>query len=298
MDQKISWGLCILAVIFLVAPVTIHGQEKAPTQAPQAAPPAPLGEKAPTPAAKAPTPSPDPKQILQQMCDFLKQQQQFSFKAEVTDDRVYRGGRKLQYSLDMEAFVRRPDKLRLNGDGDLEDKQLIFDGKTLTLYDKDKNFYGAIEVAGDYDAALDKASKEYGLHVGLAELGGNRLAEHANQGLTNALYVGLSKVRGVPCHHLAFDKENVHYQLWIDTGEKPLLRKVVVTQKKLPFAPQWTAYLADWNFSPQLADNLFTFTPPAGAQKIDFLPVKKAEAPAPKGVKPKGAKPKKKGGTS
>ena len=236
MRRKLHGALLILAVILLGFPALSAAQEKTPPRLPQAAAPAP-------PAAQAPAPTPDPKQVLQQMCDFLKNQPQFSFKAEVTDDRVYAGGRKLQYGLDVEAFFRRPDKLRINGDGDVESKQLIFDGKTLTLYDKDKNHYGTLEIAGDIDAALDKAGKEYGVHVGLAELGANRLAEHANQGLTNALYVGESKVRGVLCHHLAFDKENVHYQLWVEAGDKPLLRKVVVTQKKLPAAPQWTAYI-------------------------------------------------------
>ncbi len=294
MKRKLPLAVLILAVILLGFPALSAAQEKAPPNVPQAPAPAPpAATTPPSPAAKAPAPTPDPKQVLQQMCDFLKNQQQFSFKAEVTDDRVYAGGRKLQYGLDVEAFFRRPDKLRINGDGDVESKQLIFDGKTLTLYDKDNNHYGTLEIAGDIDAALDKAGKEYGLHVGLAELGANRLAEHAAQGLTNALYVGESKVRGVPCHHLAFDKENVHYQLWVDAGDKPLLRKVVVTQKKLPAEPQWTAYFSDWNFAPQLADNLFTFTPPEGAQKVKFMPVKKAEAPA-----PKGAKPKKKGGKS
>lgn len=291
MRQKMSWGLGLLALLLLVAPVIGLAQEKAP--APKAAAPAPPAASQPTPAAKETTPAPDAKQILQKMCDFLKNQQQFSFKAEVTDDQVYAGGRKLQYGLDVEAFFRRPDKLRINGDGDLESKQLFFDGKTLTLYDKDKNHYGSLEIPGDIDAALDKAGKEYGVRVGLAELGANRLAAHASQGVTNALYVGESKVRGVTCQHLAFDKEKVHYQLWIDTGDKPLLRKVVVTQKKLSGGPQWTAYFSDWNFAPQLADSLFTFAPPPGAQKIKFMPVKKAAPPA-----SKPAKSKKKGGAS
>jgi hypothetical protein len=280
------WVLGILVVMFLGFPGFGAAQEKG------SAPASPATTAAP-PAEKAPAPTPDPKQILQQMCNFLKNQQQFSFKAEVTDDRVYAGGRKLQFGQEITATFRRPDKLRLDGNGDVESKLLIFNGKTLTLYDKDKNHYGTIEVRGDLDAALDKANQKYGLRVGLAELGSNHLGERATQGLTNALYVGKSKVRGVPCYHLAFDKENVHYQLWIEAGDKPLLRKVVVTQKKLPFAPQWTAYLSNWNFSPQMADNLFAFTPPEGAQKIKFMPVKKAEAPA-----PKGAKPKKKGGKS
>jgi hypothetical protein len=102
----------------------------------------------------------------------------------------------------------------------------------------------------------------------------------------------LSKVRGVPCHHLSFDGDNAQLQVWIDAGDQPLPRKVVMTHKKLPGSPQWTAYLTDWNFSPQLPDNLFAFTPPQGAEKIKFIPVNPSQAPKPK------PKMKKKGGDS
>jgi hypothetical protein len=65
---------------------------------------------------------------------------------------------------------------------------------------------------------------------------------------------------------------------------------VVLTHKQLPGSPQWTAYLSDWNFSPQLSDSLFAFTPPQGAQKIKFVPVQAAQAPKPKPAKKKGGK--------
>ena len=39
---------------------------------------------------------PDPLKVLQQMCDYLKSLNQFSFRAEVADDQVYSGGKKLQ----------------------------------------------------------------------------------------------------------------------------------------------------------------------------------------------------------
>jgi hypothetical protein len=291
MRQKIFPRLIILAVILSVAPTAGFGQEKTP---PQAAAPAAQVTPAPAPAApEAKEAVPDPKEILRQSCDFLKSQPQFSFKAEVASDRVYHGGKKLQFGQEIEASFRRPDKLRIDGDGDRESKLLIYDGKALTLYDKGKNHYAAIEVAGDIDAALDKAYTDYGLKVGLAELGGTQLGARAGQDLVNALYVGSHKVRGVPCHHLAFDRKDIHYQVWIEAGDKPLVRKIVITQKQLPGSPQWTAYLSDWNLAPTLADTLFTFTPPADAQKIKFMPVKKAETPAPK----KG-KAKKKGGQS
>lgn len=291
MRKMISWRWCILAVFLLVAPVVGFGQEKAP---PQAATPAPQATPAPAPAAPvAPEAVPDPKEILRQSCDFLKNQAQFSFKAEVANDRVYAGGKKLQFGQEVKAAFRRPDKLRIDGDGDLDSKLLIFDGKALTLYDKDKNHYASIEVAGDIETALDKAYKDYGLKVGLADLGSPQLCNHAGKDLVNVLYVGLHKVQGVPCHHLAFDRKDIHYQFWIEAGDKPLLRKIVITQKMLPDSPQWTAYLSDWNLAPSLADDLFVFTPPAGAQKIKFMPAKKDETPAPK----KG-KAKKKGGQS
>jgi len=286
MKRKLHWALLIPAVILLGSPALSAAQEKAPPNVPQAAAPA-------SPAAKAPVPTPDPKHLLGQMCEFLKQQQQFSVKAEVATDRVYHGGKKLQFGQEVTASFKRPDKLRIDGEGDLDSKLLLFDGKTLTLYDKYKDHYADIAVAGDIDAALDKAYKDHGLRVGLAELGSPKLGDHLGKDLVHALYVGLHKVRGVPCHHLAFDRKDIHSQVWVEAGDKPLLRKFVITQKNLPGSPQWTAYLSDWNFSPAFADNLFTFVPPAGAQKIKFMPVKSSDTPEPKPVKPK-----KKGGKS
>lgn len=256
-----------------------------PPQAEKAAVPAPQAEK-------ATAPEPDPRQILQKMCDFLKSQQQFTYKAEVADDQVYYGGKKLQYGIDMETFVRRPDRLRVNAAGDLVDKQFFFDGKTITLYDKDNNVYGILEVPPDIESALEKASKDFGVRVALTDLASPNLCDHIGKRIKHSLYVGLSKVRGVPCHHLSFDGDAAQLQVWIDAGDKPLPRKVVLTHKQLPGSPQWTAYLTDWNFSPQLPDDLFVFTPPQGAEKIKFVPVKTSQAPKPK------PKMKKKGGNS
>jgi len=262
-------------------------------QQPQATPP--QGEKAAVPAPqaqKATAPEPDPRQLLQKMCDFLKSQQQFTYKAEVADDQVYHGGKKLQYGIDMETLVRRPDRLRVNAEGDLVDKQFFFDGKTITLYDKDNNVYGALEVPPNIESALEKANKDFGVRVALTDLASPDLCELIGKRIKHSLYVGLSKVRGVPCHHLSFDGDESQLQLWIDAGDKPLPRKVVLTHKKLPGSPQWTAYLSDWNFSPQLPDSLFAFTPPQGAEKIKFIPVQAGQTPKSKPEK------KKKGGKS
>jgi hypothetical protein len=239
-------------------------------------------------ATKAMTPEPDPRLILQKMCEFLKSQQQFSYQAEVADDEVYYGGKKLQYEIDMETLVKRPDRLRVNAEGDLIDKQFFFNGKTITLYDRDRNVYGVLEVPPTIEGALAKASKDFGVRVALTDLASPQLGELLNKRIKNSLYVGQSKIRGVLCHHLSFDGDKVQLQVWIAAGDQPLLRKVLLTHKQLPGSPQWTAYLSDWNFSPQLPDSLFVFTPPKGAEKIKFVPVKTSQAPKPKPAKKKG----------
>ncbi len=228
--------------------------------------------------AKPETPAPDPGKILQQACDLLKSTKQFSFKAEVTDDRVYTGGKKLQFAFDLEAYVSRPDKLRINGQGDTENKQFFYDGKTLTLYDLPKNAYAVMAAPATIDEALDQAHKEYGLTVALAHLGHGDAYGVMTKGQKHALYVGEGLVRRVKCHHLAFDRDDIHWQIWIDAGDKPLIRKLVINQKNLPASPQWTAYLTDWNLAPQFSDSLFVFTPPEKAVKAKFVSLEEAAA--------------------
>ena len=190
--------------------------------------------KAPAPQAAQPAANPPPEKIFQQACDLLKSAKQFSFKAEVTDDRVYTGGKKLQYAFDLEAYVQRPDKLRINAAGDLENKEFFLNGKTITLYDKPHNVYATMEVPDSIDAAMEKAVKEYGLRVALADLTSENAYALATKGTKHALYVGQGLVRGVKCHHLAFDRDKIQWQIWIDAGEKPLIRKLLINQKKLP----------------------------------------------------------------
>lgn len=236
--------------------------------------------KAPAPqAAKPEVATPQPEKILQEAFDLLKSAKQFSYKAEITDDRVYTGGKKLQFAFDLQAYVQRPDKLRVNAVGDVENKEFFLNGKTITLYDKLHNVYATVEVPATIDGALDTAHKEYGLRVALADLSSENAYVLATKGTKNALYVGQGVVHGVKCHHLAFDRDKIQWQIWIDAGEKPLIRKLIITQKKLPGEPQWTAYFADWNFSPQLSDNLFVFTPPEGAKQIKFMSLKQLAAP-------------------
>ena len=46
---------------------------------------------------------------------------------------------------------------------------------------------------------------------------------------------------------------------------------ITITYKNIESSPQYTAILLDWDFYPRTADSFFTFVPPEGAAKVDFL---------------------------
>lgn len=241
---------------------------------------------------------PDPNRLVTEMCSYLKSLDRFSFRAEVTEDQVYTGGKKLQFGFSIQTFVQRPDRLRVNAKGDRLDKQVFLDGKTLTLFEPEAKLFASAPAAGDIEATLARADRELRLRVPLADLASPNLCAHMGKGQAHALYVGRSTVGGVETAHLAFDRADIQYQVWIATSGKPLPMKVLINQKRLPAAPQWTAVLSDWQTAPRLKQGLFTFTPPAGAKQVQFAPppppqapAKPAEKPAEKPATPDGDKP-------
>ena len=288
MRMKFMCGLAVLGLVLWGASAWAQEKEKAPT------PPAPAVQKPVTPVAPATAKKLDPKEVLRQMCDYLKSLKEFSFKGEVTDDHTYSAGNKLQFAFGLEGYVKRPDKIRFNANGDLHNKEVFYDSKAFTIYDTVKKVYANGAMPPSIDEALAKLNSDYGIRLIPAQLAKTNLFEEITEGMEDQVYVGEGTVFGVKCHHVAFDKGEAVVQLWVEASDKPVLRKVVVTYKEVDSSPQWTMYLTDWNVSPQLADTLFAFTPPQGAEKIDFMTVKKAEAPK----REQKGKAKKKGGQS
>jgi hypothetical protein len=234
---------------------------------------------APDAAAQQKAPAQDPVAMIRKMCDYLKSLKQFSFRAEITADEAASGGRTIQYGLDMQTYVKRPDRVRVNAAGDLLNKEFFFNGKSITLYDRTHNVYGAMDVPPGIEAALEKAYKDFGLTVALTDLASPMLWEHISRGLERPSYAGKHKVRGIACHHIVFDRGDNEFQVWIDAGAKPLPRKILVTTGKREGSPHWEGYIGDWKTSAVMRDGLFQFVAPRGAQKIQFVPMQKTETP-------------------
>jgi hypothetical protein len=229
------------------------------------------------PSLSAQTVSPDPAALLEAMSSYLSSLEAFELQANVTFDDVPLPDTKVQYSGSMEVQLRRPDRLHVSYQDDLTARELWLDESMVTVFGPMENLWAASTAESTIDATLRKLASDYGLSLPLDDLFSTDPYSVLMANVKNQRYMGLHEVDGVPCHHLIFGQENVNWQAWIEAGTKPLVRKVVITYKTLPMAPQFAIVLTDWRLNPKLPDSRFRPEIPDGAAKIEFLAVEEAQ---------------------
>jgi hypothetical protein len=231
---------------------------------------------------KSPAVEPQAKDALGRMVDAFKSLPEFGVHQEITREQVIDGDLKVQKSSVADILVRRPDRLKADVVADDDRSHSVFyDGKTLTVYVPGKKYYAQTAVPNTLAGMIDTAESEYGIEFPTPDLMRMAAGEDFADELTAAGEVGKSNIGGVECDHYAYRNAEVDYQIWLEPGDKPLPRKIVITSKKDPTQPEYTAFLT-WNLAPKLDDTSFTFTPPEGATKIPMYSLKQpAKAPAP-----------------
>jgi hypothetical protein len=206
--------------------------------------------------------------ILRKATDYLTSLERFRLKAATVMDVVQESGQKLQFGSTVEVTVKRPNRLftsRILDDGNV--RRFWYDGTTATMYDEKEKAYGKIPVPDNIDEMLNYLEEVIKNPRPLADLLYNDLSHLADLPVSGA-YVGESYLEDMACDHLAFRGESLDWQVWVDRGEKPLIRKVVITYKELTGGPQFIAHLEQWDIQPEITDSLFQFSPPEGAQRI------------------------------
>ena len=117
---------------------------------------------------------------------------------------------------------------------------------------------------GKLTAALDD---KYDLRLPLEDLFYWGTPQSKVGDIKTAIDVGPSEIGGVTCEHYVFHQEGLDWQVWIQQGDYPLPRKLVITTLTDDARPQYNSVLT-WNLAPSFNEAAFEFNPPAGAQKI------------------------------
>ncbi len=212
---------------------------------------------------------PEADQALRQMGQLLASTKVFRFEAHIVQDQPYSAGQKIQFYQHRRVTVSRPGSVHVEGDGDLEQNTAWYRDGVISVLDGMRQVYTQIEGPKDIDGMLDHLALDHGWVMPLADFIVSDPYQSAISRVQVGTYLGLHRVRDTECHHLAFRQEGIDWQIWIDAGETPVPRKLLITFTNLAGQPQWSAELEGWDLAPDLDDDLFVFNPPADAERLD-----------------------------
>lgn len=208
--------------------------------------------------------------LLKASTDFLASQPRFSADTRNTLEVVLKSGQKIEFNHTAKLSVQRPDRLRAERSGDLVEQLFVYDGKSLTLHNPDANVFAQLAAPDTLEGMLDFARTALDIVAPAGDLVYRNAYDILMDGVTDGFVVGQAVVEGVLCDHLAFRAPHVDLQVWVQRGEQPLPRRIVITTRDLANAPQFAVTMTRWDLKPAFDQQTFSFTPPAGAKRLDF----------------------------
>ena len=220
---------------------------------------------------KPPSIDPEALEVLKGMADYLVSATEFAFHTESGYDVLQPSGVTVEFGASRNTLVSRPNRLRIDSQRrDGMRSAIIFDGENIWGFGPDENVYAKTEQVGDLDESIDFVVAELRIKAPLADIVSPDLYEIVTSELTGALYLGETVLVGVVCDHLLMSNDYADYQLWIATGDQPLLQRIVITYREEPGQPQYRAQFMNWDMSPEDTKARLQFEPPDGAERIRF----------------------------
>jgi hypothetical protein len=219
-------------------------------------------------AAETTATAPDAKALLKRMSDYVSSQQTLELTLDSDIEIITPELEKIQFASSSEVLVQRPDKIRAHRKGGFSDVELVFDGKVASVLGRSINGYAQFEAPGTLDQLIEVLRAGHGVALPAADLLKPNAYEVLVAGVMEAKYMGPAVIDGVECDHLAFRNFDTDWQLWMETGDRPFPRKMVITSKTINSAPQYTVRIRSWKAGVKPAPHAFVFVPPAGAKQV------------------------------
>jgi hypothetical protein len=237
--------------------------------------PGAVAQTAPSGAAAPPANAVDAAsvQALKDMGAYLQTLKRFRVRTELTGERVLADGQKLQHTATADMDVERPNKIRAVMKSARSEREIIYDGKTVTLYTPAQKYYSTVEFTDTIGSLIGKLEDRYGVELPLSDLFLFGTPAAPLDKIESAMNAGQDFIGDDLCDQYAFRQGKVDWQIWITAGDKPLPRKIVITNRADDARPQ-SVSLIEWNLKPTFKDAVFKFTPPKGATKIEIVPRK------------------------
>jgi hypothetical protein len=231
----------------------------------------PPGSSPPLPP-KPPANAVDPQSIqaLKDMGAHLQTLKRFRVSTEHSGERVLADGQKLTHMATADMDVERPGKIRAVMKNASSERDLVYNGKTVTLYAPAQKYYSTVEFTGTLGELIRRLEERYKVEVPLSDLFLWGTPAAPLDGIESAMNAGQDFVGADLCDHYVFRQGKIDWQVWITADGKPLPRKIVITNRADEARPQSVSVI-DWNLKPTFTNSVFEFVPPKGAKKIEIV---------------------------
>jgi len=231
-----------------------------------------------SPAPKKADIDPSAMAALDKMGAYLRTLNTFKVKSVETTDDVLENGQAVQSDRVVEILAARPNRLYAEIKADDMHPFFLYDGKNFTIYGQQINYYATVPAPPTIAGLIDELENKYDIDMPLVDLflwGSPQSAEA--QAITSAIDLGPSSVDGTTCEQYAFRQDGLDWQIWIQQGDYPLPRKLVLTTLIEDARPRHSKLLT-WDLAPSFNDAAFTFDPPKDAQRITIAEVTAASS--------------------
>jgi hypothetical protein len=208
--------------------------------------------------------------LLKAMTDYTAAQKSISATFDSDIEVITSELQKIQFTSSGQVKMTRPDKLRIRRTGGYADVDLVYDGKTVSLYGNNAKAYVQADAPGTVDQLIEAIQGRTGAALSGTDLLVSNAFDLMTSDVEESEHVGLGVIDGVECEHLAFRGHDTDWQIWIQTGAQPIPRKYVITSKTVTGAPQYTLRIKDWKTDPIADADAFAFKAPEGATKVSL----------------------------
>jgi len=201
--------------------------------------------------------------------EYLRSLRSFEVRAQTTIQEVLDDDTKVDLVNRVRYEYRAPDRLAVAWQSDRGERRLYFDGRTLAVFAPRVGYFAQVQAPGTVAQLLRRAAQDYDVIFPLPDLFYWAASDAPVYDIQRAVYVGPSRILDVDTDQYLFRQGDVDWQVWIQRGERPVPRKIVITDRSDPAQPSLTALL-QWNPDVPLGDDRFVFAPPEGARPIEM----------------------------
>src|SRR3954453_1131703 len=216
-------------------------------------------------------------EALKRMSAYVTTATRLGIASQGSLDVVTKDGQRLHLAGTTQYKIRRPGFV-IDYASDIKDRRFIYDGKTFTVYSPKLGYYATVAAPATNREVLDTIYKKFGIALPLEDLfrWGDGSSAARLQALKSAYAVGTATIDGAETDHYAFREADVDGEVWIQRGDQPLPRKLVIVDRTDPSRPTFMARL-NWQVNPTFADSDFAFVADGNAKRIQLATFKGSE---------------------